>query len=600
MSPKPTYEELEQKIQTLEQKVEKHKKADKALKDTQEQLETLVGNSLDPIVITDEKGTIVNPNKAFLKMIGYSEKETIGKMITDYVVSKSGNYDSTAGERVSIDKTLLEKQLEKISHLMKHGKLSNWEGYFRNRNNKIVPVIRNVTSSHDDSDGKTVFFTIVRDITEQRKAELELIQSKNFLDNIIETSLDGILVTDNKGCITRTNSYLKQLLDYSNDELIGRYVADFIPKEAGFYKSTDGELVEISEATFQAEKKMTDVLFDKGSITNWETYVIRKDKQLVPIEQNVVFLRNEKGKRIGLVGTVRNITKHKQAEHSLRESEERFRALAKSAPEAIIAIDKDANIDYWNDGAEQILGYKEEEIIGKPFYQIIGDHARNANKEIFAKLSQDADPFVTRKNVLGIGQKKDGSEFDVELSIGRWKTRKGDYYLGVIRDITERVQMEKELLEAHEELEKKVKERTIDLEEVNTALKVLLKKREEDNTAIEEKMLFNVNELVMPILEKLKTSRLDRRQKAYTEILESNLNDIVSPFLRGLSINHLKLTPTEIQVANLVKLGKTTKEIAEMLNLGTKTIEFHRENIRRKVGIQNKKINLRTYLLSIK
>ena len=162
-------------------------------------------------------------------------------------------------------------------------------------------------------------------------------------------------------------------------------------------------------------------------------------------------------------------------------------------------------------------------------------------------------------------------------------------------EIAERKRIEKELKERGKELE----EKTRNLEEVNTALRVLLKRREEDKDELEEKVLFNMRELVAPCLEKLKKSRLDDKQKQYTNILESNLNDIISPFSQRLSSRYLKLTPTEIQVANLIKHGKTTKEIAEFLNLSSQTIEFHRKNIREKIGIKNKRANLRTHLLSI-
>jgi len=131
-------------------------------------------------------------------------------------------------------------------------------------------------------------------------------------------------------------------------------------------------------------------------------------------------------------------------------------------------------------------------------------------------------------------------------------------------------------------------------------LRVLLKRREQDKTELEEKVLFNTKELVMPYVEKLKRSGLDERQKAFVSILESNLNDIVSPFSSRLSSQYLNFTPAEMQVANLVRYGKTTKEIAEFLNVSTQTIESHRKNIRRKMGLKSKRANLRTHLISIK
>jgi len=165
--------------------------------------------------------------------------------------------------------------------------------------------------------------------------------------------------------------------------------------------------------------------------------------------------------------------------------------------------------------------------------------------------------------------------------------------------------MQQKLKEAKEELEQRVEERTRELriksenlEEMNTALKVLLKKREEDKNELEEQVIYNVKELIMPFLEKLKASRLDSRQLTLLEIMTSNLNDIVAPFAKSLSTRYLNLTPAEMQIANMVKHGKTTKEIAETLFLSTRTIESHRDSIRQKLGIKNKKANLRTHLLS--
>ena len=137
------------------------------------------------------------------------------------------------------------------------------------------------------------------------------------------------------------------------------------------------------------------------------------------------------------------------------------------------------------------------------------------------------------------------------------------------------------------------------MEEVNAALKVLLKKRDEDKKELEEKVLFNLRELVDPYVEKLKNGTLDDKQKACLDIPESNLNDIISPFSRNMGFREYNLSPAEMQVTGLVRHGKTTKQIANLLNVSTRTVDTHRLRIRTKLGIRNKKSNLRSYLLSL-
>jgi len=166
--------------------------------------------------------------------------------------------------------------------------------------------------------------------------------------------------------------------------------------------------------------------------------------------------------------------------------------------------------------------------------------------------------------------------------------------LSIATDITRRMQKE-EMLKTRE---KELKKKTNNLEEVNTALKVLLKRREKDKIELEEKVLLNVRELVSPYLRKLIGGGLNEHQETYASIMKSNLKDIISPFMHRLSSKYINLTPSEIQIANLIKQGRNTKEIAKLLNLSARTIKFHRENIRRKIGIKNSKANLRTHLIS--
>lgn len=136
-----------------------------------------------------------------------------------------------------------------------------------------------------------------------------------------------------------------------------------------------------------------------------------------------------------------------------------------------------------------------------------------------------------------------------------------------------------------------------DLEEANIALKVLLKQREKDKQHIERNVLSNLKQLVFPYLEKLKISPLRPKDKALVEIIDAHLNDIVSPMLQHVAGTRILLTPQEMHIAALVKDGKSSNEISQILNVAETTVHFHRKNLRKKLGLKNKAINLRTFLM---
>jgi len=167
----------------------------------------------------------------------------------------------------------------------------------------------------------------------------------------------------------------------------------------------------------------------------------------------------------------------------------------------------------------------------------------------------------------------------------------------VVRDITARKLAEKALQKSRDELENHVRKRTIELEESNIALKVLLKQRERDEKDFENNILSNIKHLIFPYIEKLKKNKAISDELVYLNILESNLKDIVSPFSSILSFQYLDFTPKEILVANLIKEGKQDKEIMEILNISIETVKSHRQNIRKKLGIYGKRTNLRAKLL---
>lgn len=137
------------------------------------------------------------------------------------------------------------------------------------------------------------------------------------------------------------------------------------------------------------------------------------------------------------------------------------------------------------------------------------------------------------------------------------------------------------------------------LEESNIALKVLLNQRDLDRQALERKVLSNVKGLVLPYVEKLKSARLKPRERTLVEIVDAHLQDIISPLLQNIANADIILTPQEMHIAALIKDGQSSKEIAEVLHISEATVNFHRKNLRIKFGLHNRRVNLRSYLLSM-
>ena len=162
-------------------------------------------------------------------------------------------------------------------------------------------------------------------------------------------------------------------------------------------------------------------------------------------------------------------------------------------------------------------------------------------------------------------------------------------------DITA-LKLAEEALKRHE---KELEDQKQKLEDTNIALKVLLDRRSVDRKDFEQQVLANIKETVFPFIQKLKNTPLKSKEKALVEMIDANLNQIISPFLQKMAALEIFLTPQEMQVASLVKEGKTSKEIADVMTISEATVHFHRKNLRTKLGLKKKQTNLRTYLLSL-
>ncbi|WP_457673167.1 response regulator [Thiolapillus sp.] len=166
-------------------------------------------------------------------------------------------------------------------------------------------------------------------------------------------------------------------------------------------------------------------------------------------------------------------------------------------------------------------------------------------------------------------------------------------------ELLSRVNNHVELYRLRKELQVQVEEKTREVEETLTALRVLMTQQQQDSKEAEKTILNNINNLVIPYAERLQKTPLNDNQRSIVEMLIANLKQVSESLINNHDLLEMKLTPVEIQVANLIKEGKQTKEIASLLNLSDLTISTHRKNIRRKLNIKDRKLSLNAYLSSL-
>lgn len=411
------------------------------------------------------------------------------------------------------------------------------------------------------------------DITKEALREVEE-KCQAIIDNIE----DGYYEVDLDGHFTDFNDAMTRIAGRSRPELMGANARDIMD---GFHAQQAFKVFEKVYYTEMAAKAV-----------DWE--LIRKSGSKRIVEVSVSLKRDQDSRPVGFLGIARDITHRRFIEQALRESEEKYRTIIENIEDGYYEVDLTGNFTFFNIAMEQITGYSRNELMGMNNRIIMDEYNAGQVYKVFHNVYQTG---MATKAVDWELRTKDGSRRFIEASV----TLKRDLnsnpvgFMGIARDITERKEHIETLVAREKELEIKTK----DLEDLNTALKVLLERRERDKIDLEETVISNINDMVMPYLGRAKKKATDKKQIDYLVILEHNLNNITSSFFRKLSTKYANLTTTEVEVANLVKHGKSTKEVADMLNISGKTVEVHRMNIRKKVGIAKTKTSLRTHLLSL-
>ena len=450
------------------------------------------------------------------------------------------------------------------------GKTHIWE--FQNR--KTENWLRCIDRAIRWSDGRMVRFEMAIDIHGRKVAEEALRTREERYRSMVENIHEVIYATDEVGRVSYISPVIESLTGYAPSEVIGHSFREFVsPDDLDFTK-----------------KRFAEVL--SGEVKPTEFRLVKKsgEKMWVRTFSKPAY---REGRAAGLQGVLSDITEYKEAEAKLRESEARYRELVESMNEGFTIVDEKGIRIYANNKMCEMLGYPIGDIVGRPVTDFLDERNKEIWKREFEKRKRGGSKPYSLTWI-----RKDGEEVNTIISPKPLSDENGKFTgsFSVITDISDLKRTEQALKEREKELTIK----TVHLEEMNTALHVLLKKREEDRLEMEEKIFLNVKQLVKPYIEKLKKSMDGETQKTLFDILESNLGSITSAFSKDLYFRYQSLTPSEMQIAGLITEGKSTKEIAELMGVSGRTVESHRKNLRNKMGLKGKKLNLRTTLLIIK
>ena len=418
---------------------------------------------------------------------------------------------------------------------------------------------------------------------ELRRAHIALEESRDRYLNLFEFAPVGYLTLTATGLIAEVNFTAAELLGCERKKLLSRPFSRYIAP--GW---VDHFHLCIKQIIYHNVHKNCDMQIKRE---NGELCFVHLDALPIKAKDGTITVRI----------TLTDITERKQAEEELRIAAKAF-----DAQEAMLVTDAHSTIIRVNKAFTRITGHSAEETIGKSASILkSGQHDNVFYQEIFNTITHDQ---YWQGEIWNL--RKNGEVFPSLMNITAVNDAEGkiSHYVGSFLDISVQKKAEKILLDARKHLERQVKKTVADLtlakveaEEVNTALKVMIKLRESESCDAKNLLILELKQEVMPFLQRLTSSSHEPKQVRLLSALDANLQRLVSSYgsASNLSSVYKTLTPKEIQVASMVREGVSTKAIAATLSLSPETISIHRKNIRAKLGLNSKSDNLRSYLITL-
>lgn len=398
--------------------------------------QSLFNATEDIAFLMEADGTIALANDKAVEFYGISDRFPMGAPVAIY--------ELIPAERVAGAK-------RRVRSVVETGRALRFESLHKGNvfENNLYPVF----GEHGDVRQIAAY---VRNITERKAIEANLRRTEEKYRNIYENATEGIFQISPDGRFLSANPALAHIHGYDSPEEMARSVTN-VPRQL-YVDSRDHD-------------RLIGLLRNEGAVQNFEARMHRKDQGLHWISVNVRIVRDPNGKPLYYEGTMQDITKRKEAEEALSESEERYRVAIEHSNDAVAIIRGYTN-EYVNRRFIEMFGYESRnEVIGVPIFVVV--HPDDRDRVIaINRRRQRGEPVPSSYEFKGI--RKDGTELYIEASATTIVYRGTSAYLAYMRDITERIQAQKALIKSHRELEKLNRAKTKAVNHISHELKTPL------------------------------------------------------------------------------------------------------------------------------
>ncbi|MEF8846405.1 MAG: PAS domain-containing sensor histidine kinase [Bacteroidales bacterium] len=404
-------EHLKKRIRELEQK---------ELEASEKYYQNIYHNIPVMLHSIDSEGKIIEVSNHWLETTGYQRYEVINRPSTDFLTEDSKQYAKNVA----------------LPDFFRKGYAKNVPYQLVKKNGEIMDVLLSAISEHDESGNFLRSIAVFHDITERKKAEASLRESEERYRTIVENTNDALIIHDFKGTITFANDNACQLLGYSREELL----------------KTGLELIHSPNARPSIERTIKNEAWEEQILL--ETELISKQDLIIPVEisSKIISYKDE-----GEIQTfIRDITKRKQAEQALRESEEMFRTFVNHSSDGIRMADENGKIIFVNKAHEKITGYREDEVVGQTIWDfmflLVPEARKNQEKYEGIKkgltdvIKGRADYLFDQPYVIN-AQTRKGHSIYIQDIVFKIETSHGKRFGAILRDITQLKKQEEELRE---------------------------------------------------------------------------------------------------------------------------------------------------------